>query len=164
MWLIELHERRRPGCSSSFYSALSKYSFNTYAHGDNVFALSARGQRPTGPSSAPTRRCLPARARCDVCKDQIGTPLELLAPATQQVRTEVMFAAEGCLAVLGAQRFQRDFGCELRCVGMSFAYREPPFSEQHRFGLLVSDVSSFRFATNAMRESAQHARFAQVAL
>jgi len=37
--IVELHDRRRPGCSSSFYSALSKYSFNTYVHGDNVFCV-----------------------------------------------------------------------------------------------------------------------------
>lgn len=34
--MIELHDRKKPGCSESFYSATSKYQWDKYERGENI--------------------------------------------------------------------------------------------------------------------------------
>jgi FkbM family methyltransferase len=37
--IVELHDRFKPGCSQSFYSAISKFSFKTFHKGENVILI-----------------------------------------------------------------------------------------------------------------------------
>lgn len=37
--IIELHDQYKPGCSESFYSAVSKYGFTEFRRGENVFLV-----------------------------------------------------------------------------------------------------------------------------
>lgn len=37
VFAIELHDRLRPGCSKSFYSALGKFDYHQEVRGENVF-------------------------------------------------------------------------------------------------------------------------------
>ena len=39
MIIIELHDRYRPGCSSTFYRALSPYEFGQFPLGENIFVV-----------------------------------------------------------------------------------------------------------------------------